>query len=264
MKNTIDGFSQSYALSLRKETIKRGKAIEKKMDCTDLAILRWFVDFYPSMAKVTIGGKEYAWVYYQKIIDDLPIIDISKRALAERLQKMTEFGILEYKMAREVNGKAGTYTTYGFGENYMNLVDDGGCCSNSRGVCCSNGKGDDAQTATEYQSLENKSSKKIEDKKDRTDKRAWPHPLTDRLIESGYVREDDPEIDEYDEWFRNASFEGCDYKTLRSATWYLIDHFKATKGKDEMGNPIRDRLSYLKTSIRTGARRLKEEEGNTL
>lgn len=102
------------------------------------------------------------------------------------------------------------------------------------------------------------------DKRDRTDKRAWPHPLTDRLIESGYVREDDPEIDEYDEWFRNASFEGYDYKTLRSATWYLIDHFKLTDGKDEMGNPIRDRLSYLKTSLKKGAERLKKEEGNIL
>lgn len=102
------------------------------------------------------------------------------------------------------------------------------------------------------------------DKKDRRDKRAWPHPLTDRLIESGYVREDDPEIDEYDEWFRNASFEGYDYKILRSATWYFIDHFKATKGKDETGEPIRDRLSYMKTSIRTGAKRLKKEEENIL
>ena len=43
MKYTIEGFSQEYACSLRKEV--DGKTI--KLDCTDLVILRWFVDFYP-------------------------------------------------------------------------------------------------------------------------------------------------------------------------------------------------------------------------
>ena len=43
MRYTIEGFSQEYACSLRKEV--DGKTI--KLDCTDLVILRWFVDFYP-------------------------------------------------------------------------------------------------------------------------------------------------------------------------------------------------------------------------
>ena len=71
MKNTIEGFSQRYATTLRKTVIKRGKETEIKIDCTDLVILRWFVDFYPNMRKMIIDGREYAWLTHNKIMEDL-------------------------------------------------------------------------------------------------------------------------------------------------------------------------------------------------
>lgn len=122
MKYTIEGFSQEYATTLKKKVKVKQKGEEKekeiKVDCTDLVILRWFVDFFPNMKKMVIDGEEYAWLTHKKMLNDLPLLDISKRACIERMQKLVEFGILKYKLIKE----GGTFSLYGFGENYINLV----------------------------------------------------------------------------------------------------------------------------------------------
>lgn len=119
MKYTIEGFSQEYALTLQKEIIVNGKAKRIKVDCNDLVILRWFVDFYPNMMKVEIEGKQYAWIKYQALLEDLPLLDIKKRMLFDRLQKLVDFGILSHKSIKS----GGSFSYYGFGENYIKLVD---------------------------------------------------------------------------------------------------------------------------------------------
>lgn len=136
MRYTIEGFSQEYAMTLKKTvaTSKGEKTI--KIDCTDLVILRWFTDFYPNMRKTTIDGREYVMVAHSKLLEDLPMIDISKRAFIDRMQKLVDFGILDYQLVK----KGGTFSFYAFGENYIHLVDDGR--SNAQGVC--------AQTHTGY------------------------------------------------------------------------------------------------------------------
>lgn len=118
MKFTIEGFSQEFALTLKKtvQTKKGEKTI--KIDCTDLVILRWLVDFYPNMKKMSVDGREYAWLTHKKMLDDLPLLDITKRACIERMQKLVEFGILDYKLVKE----GGTFSLYAFGKNYINLV----------------------------------------------------------------------------------------------------------------------------------------------
>lgn len=98
---------------------KNGKEKEIKIDCTDLLILRWFVDFYPKMMKVEIEGVQYAWVKYQRILGDLPLLDIKKQALFDRLKKMCEFKILKHKTIKV----DGTFSYYGFGEMYDCLID---------------------------------------------------------------------------------------------------------------------------------------------
>lgn len=123
MKYTIEGFSQEYASTLKKEittTDKNGNTKTKtvKIDCTDLVILRWFVDFYPNMRKFVVDGCEYAWLSHNKLKEDLPILDISKRACIDRMQKLVEFGILKYKLIKE----GGTFSLYTFGENYEKLI----------------------------------------------------------------------------------------------------------------------------------------------
>ena len=131
MKYTIEGFSQEYAMKLKKHIEKRNKVVEIKIDCTDLVILRWFVDFYPKMKKYIIDNKEYAWLTHNKLLEDLPLIDISRGAFIERMQKLVEFGILEYRFVK----KSGTYSLYAFGGNYNNLIESKeGAGSNTYGV----------------------------------------------------------------------------------------------------------------------------------
>lgn len=131
MKYTIEGFSQEYAIKLKKHIEKRNKIVEIKIDCTDLVILRWFVDFYPKMKKYIIDNKEYAWLTHNKLLEDLPLIDISRGAFIERMQKLVEFGILEYRFVK----KGGTYSLYAFGQNYNNLIESKeGAGSNTYGV----------------------------------------------------------------------------------------------------------------------------------
>ena len=118
LKYTIEGFNQEYAMTLRKEAEINGKKVLKKIDCTDLVILRWFVDFYPNMKKINIDGREYAWLTHGKLLEDLPIIDISKRSFIDRMKKLVEFGILDYQLIK----KGGTFSVYTFGENYKYMV----------------------------------------------------------------------------------------------------------------------------------------------
>ena len=119
MKYTIEGFSQEYALTLTKQVEEKGKLKTVKVDCIDLIILRWFVDFYPKMTKVEIEGAQYAWLNYKKLLEDMPLLDIGKHMLANRLQKLCDFGILTHKNIKY----GGNFSYYGFGANYHNLIE---------------------------------------------------------------------------------------------------------------------------------------------
>lgn len=124
MRYTIEGFSQIEALKFKRiEIVKDSKGNDKEkvvtLDCTDLVILRWFVDFWPNMMKVEIDGRQYAWLSYKAAIEDMPLLGIKKAMFALRLKKMVDFGILSHQTV--TNG--GTFSYYGFGPEYMRLVD---------------------------------------------------------------------------------------------------------------------------------------------
>lgn len=119
MKNSIEGFNQAEAVKFKKIVPYKDKTKEIKLDCTDLVILRWFTDFYPSMKKKNIEGKEYAWIRHSKLSSDIPLLDITSRACTERMQKLVEFEILDYQFVKE-NGNASYYT---YGKNYIKLIE---------------------------------------------------------------------------------------------------------------------------------------------
>nr|DAU90278.1 MAG TPA: hypothetical protein [Bacteriophage sp.] len=120
MKLFVNGFSQEAVLSMV-DTVKdsHGKDKTIRIDCTDLEILRWLVDFYPKMAKIKDGAHEYAFFTYKKVLEDLPILNISKHALADRFRKMEHFGILRLKCDKN---KDGTFTYVGLGDAYISLI----------------------------------------------------------------------------------------------------------------------------------------------
>lgn len=109
MKYTIEGFNQA-------------KAVELGLCVADLIILRWFIDFAGTdkMLKRIIGGKEYYWIKYEGVLEDLPILSITKDTLYRRLKGLVEKDVLEHTTVKE----AGTYSFYRVGKNYLSLITD--------------------------------------------------------------------------------------------------------------------------------------------
>lgn len=118
MKYTLEGFSQEAALSMRATITENGTAKTIKLDLIDLTIIRWIIDFYPSMKKTIIEGAEYVWLDYSTFVEDMPLLGLSKQSLYKRCMKMVQLGVLKHATVR--NG--GTFSYYGLGPEYSRLV----------------------------------------------------------------------------------------------------------------------------------------------
>lgn len=118
MKYTLEGFSQEAALSIRTSVTENGTTKALKLDLIDLTILRWIVDFYPSMKKTIIEGIEYAWLDYKSFVEDMPLLGLSNQSLYKRCMKMVTLGVLTHKTIRS----GGTFSYYGFGPEYQRLI----------------------------------------------------------------------------------------------------------------------------------------------
>lgn len=123
MRYSILGFSQKMVCSLTK-TIKRdGKAdLVLKLDMTDLLILRQLADF-PNRKKTKkqiVDDKLFFWVDYKGLLEELPILDIKKQALRDRLDKMVELNVLEKAVVNF--DRLGSATCFRMGDNYETLL----------------------------------------------------------------------------------------------------------------------------------------------
>lgn len=118
MKYTLEGFSQEAAMSIRTTVTEDGTTKTIKLDLIDLTILRWIVDFYPSMKKTIIEGIEYAWLDYKSFVEDMPLLGLSNQSLYKRCMKMVTLGVLTHKTIRS----RGTFSYYGFGPEYQRLI----------------------------------------------------------------------------------------------------------------------------------------------
>lgn len=107
MKYTILGFSQQ-------------RAVELCLSVEDLAILRWFVDFYSTdhMRKFQADGKEFVLVSYQHFLEDMPIFTCTKKTLAAKFKHLVDSGVLEYSLIKD----CGTFSVYRIGRAYEGLI----------------------------------------------------------------------------------------------------------------------------------------------
>lgn len=104
MRYTIESYSQE-------------KAVEYGLGVEELVILRYLADFAPHM-KTDETGKYY-WVNYKSFMDEFPIFKItSKDSFYRRMKRLVDCGVLTHKTVK----KDGTWSYYGFGENYKNLL----------------------------------------------------------------------------------------------------------------------------------------------
>lgn len=164
MKHSIEGFNQQYAITLKKVVKKNASETKEiRIDCTDLVLLRWFVDFFPKMEKEIINGVEYAWCSYEKCMNDLPILSISKQGYADRMHKLVEFGLLEFVCLPQKGNKC----YWRFGENYGHLIEGYGSQTpegivvEHHRVSCSNTRGYSSQTPDIDKSITDNSIKDI-------------------------------------------------------------------------------------------------------
>lgn len=104
LRFSILGLNQEEVLKIKKTVTKKIRGIEKqveiKLDVVDLLLINHIAD-YPNRKKVTkiiIDDNYYFWVSYSQLINELPILDIKKQALSDRLNKLVELNILEKKI----------------------------------------------------------------------------------------------------------------------------------------------------------------------
>ncbi len=109
----------------------QAKAVELGLCVADLAIIRWFVNFMGTdkMTKKVIDGKDYYWIRYDGLLDDLPILHITKVTLYRRLKDLVAKDVLEHVTVRE----AGTYSFYRLGKNYLAMITDNLSGDNPKG-----------------------------------------------------------------------------------------------------------------------------------
>ena len=123
MKYSILGFNQQKVLSLVKgvKDEKKGKTITIAIDVEDLLILSVIADLSnrKSIRKVILEDGQYAWISYNAILEDLPILRIDKKQLRRRLDKLVEFDLIDLKVER-VNG-SGTFVYIKIGKMYEEL-----------------------------------------------------------------------------------------------------------------------------------------------
>ena len=107
MQSTVHGFSQ-------KNLIKLG------LDLCDAIILRYFIDCkeHKKMRTKVIDRNTYYWVRYDKVLEDLPLLRMKKYTIQSRFFKLRDLGVITHYVLRE----GGTYSYFGIGENYINLI----------------------------------------------------------------------------------------------------------------------------------------------
>ena len=123
MKYSILGFNQERVLSLTKEVkdVKKDKNTTISIDVDDLLILSVIADISnrKSIRKVILEDGQYAWISYNVILEDLPILRIDKKQLRRRLDKLVEFELIDLKVER-ING-SGTFVYIKIGKEYEAL-----------------------------------------------------------------------------------------------------------------------------------------------
>lgn len=84
-----------------------------------------------------------------------------------------------------------------------------------------------------------------------------PNGLTKKLIESGYIEQDDIGIDEYNNIFEELIDE-YSFEIVRSCLYYFIKRY-GTQQTDDNGNEIENKVAYFRAAITNGAQRLERE-----
>ncbi len=109
MRYTTDGFQQD-------------KLMELGLNRNHSYVLRWLVDFQATgqMREHLVEGISYYWVSYGTILEDLPILGIQKRQLANIFKDLVNAGVLKHFHLKQ----GGSFSFYTTGDAYDSLIYD--------------------------------------------------------------------------------------------------------------------------------------------
>lgn len=118
MRYNILGFDQEKVLGL--SICIGGK--EKKLDVADLLILNHIYNFTErkGIKNITQNGVEYYWVEYNTILNELPILNIKKPALRDRIDKMCALELIEKTLVND--GRYSNMTCFRIGRRFESLL----------------------------------------------------------------------------------------------------------------------------------------------
>lgn len=112
MRQTILGFNQSMA-------------VELGLTVSDLLLLQYimYANSEPTMKHIVEDEVAYVWLQHQKIMEDLPILNISEGTLKNKLTQFRNAGLIQSKTIANCNGR-GTRTYYTVTELTTSLMND--------------------------------------------------------------------------------------------------------------------------------------------
>lgn len=166
MKYSILGFNQEEVLKCKTTIDVNGKEKEVCIDVNDLLILQCVADFMnrQHIYKYMINDKMYFSIQYKTLLEDLPILNIGKQALRDRIDKLVLFNLLEKEAIRN---EQGSFVVFRIGTRYEQLVynkkEEGGVYQTTQG-CVENYTPKNSSTinSSTIKEKEDKSSKKDE------------------------------------------------------------------------------------------------------
>lgn len=98
MKFSIMGFNQEKLFKYY-----------SKLNCNDIVVLRTLADLISKMeVKIKENNKEYSWVMYKLLVEDLPFITQSESTMKKIVQKLIDAGLIE----RIIVNRGGKYTYF--------------------------------------------------------------------------------------------------------------------------------------------------------
>ena len=139
MDLNVLGFNQEKVIKIKNIKIEKRKNAEKEiiqtLEIEDLYLLNRLFNFRGSAktANAIIDGKVFFWINYKTLLENMPILNMTKETLMNKFKKYVDMKLIERKQIYEKDGIKGTYSYMHITEKLEDLqinkndVMDSGC-----------------------------------------------------------------------------------------------------------------------------------------
>ena len=139
MDLNVLGFNQEKVIKIKNIKKEKRKNAEKEiiqtLEIEDLYLLNRLFNFRGSAktANAIIDGKVFFWINYKTLLENMPILNMTKETLMNKFKKYVDMKLIERKQMYEKDGIKGTYSYMHITEKLEDLqinkndVMDSGC-----------------------------------------------------------------------------------------------------------------------------------------